>query len=76
MLTMARISIYLALASVCQFMVFASGNTSTAVVVPSSPPTNAALPILEAFISYSIEFVFLPDFAGTSSIHNDAFLLT
>ncbi|KAL5327447.1 hypothetical protein ACEPPN_005143 [Leptodophora sp. 'Broadleaf-Isolate-01'] len=67
---MARISIYLALASVCQFMVFASGNTSTAVVVPSSPPTNAALPILEAFISYSIEFVFLPDFAGTSVAPN------
>ncbi|KAK0114077.1 hypothetical protein ONS95_013582 [Cadophora gregata] len=67
---MTGIGGYLALASCCRQLAFASGTANSVVVVPSSPPSNAAPPILEAFISYSIEFVFFPDFAGSPSSPN------
>ncbi|KAH7326988.1 glycoside hydrolase family 79 protein [Rhexocercosporidium sp. MPI-PUGE-AT-0058] len=67
---MARMSIYLALANFYQSLVFASSSTTTVVAVPSSPPPNASPPILEAFVSYSIEFAFFPDFAGNSASPN------
>lgn len=35
--------------------------------VPSKP-TNAGEPFTEAFVSFSIEFVFFPDFAGMDAI--------
>lgn len=63
-------SIYLALAYCYQYMTYASAITNSAVVVPNAPQSNSSPPILEAFISYSIEFVFFPDFAGTSTSPN------
>ncbi|TKA76148.1 hypothetical protein B0A49_03722 [Cryomyces minteri] len=44
------------------------GNT-TAITVSGSVPHHAGTP-LEAFVSYSIEFAFFPDFAGNSSEPN------
>ncbi|PVH84106.1 glycoside hydrolase family 79 protein [Cadophora sp. DSE1049] len=63
-------SVYLALTSCYQYLAYASGISTAAVVVPSSPPSNSSPPILEAFISYSIETAFFPDFAGTSTSPN------
>jgi len=42
------------------------GN-STSFAVSSSLPSSAGVPVLEAFVSYSIEFAFFPDFAGERS---------
>lgn len=41
-------------------------GSSRAVAIGITPPLNASAPILEAFVSYSIEFAFFPDFAGLS----------
>jgi len=35
----------------------------------SGTPVNASAPIPEAFVSFSIEFAYFPDFAGKFSIH-------
>lgn len=42
---------------------YAWGN-SCAIAVSGAPPTNTSAPIPESFVSYSIEFVYFPDFAG------------
>jgi len=48
---------------------------SAATPIPvSSAPTGASEPIPEAFVSYSIEFAFFPDFAGGVSCHCQMFL--
>lgn len=38
--------------------------SAEAMTVGKTPPVNASAPIPEAFVSYSIEFAFFPDFAG------------
>ncbi|KAF2090616.1 glycoside hydrolase family 79 protein [Saccharata proteae CBS 121410] len=43
------------------------------IVVSGSPPDGSGGPLLEAFISYSIEFAFWPDYAGNSSIGPNTF---
>ena len=35
------------------------------IALSASPPAGVALPVLESFISFSIEFSSFPDFAGT-----------
>ncbi|PYH47944.1 glycosyl hydrolase family 79 C-terminal domain-containing protein [Aspergillus saccharolyticus JOP 1030-1] len=47
----------------------ASNNTS-AVVVSPSVPESAGLPVLHPFVSFSIEFVFFPDYAGNRTHPN------
>jgi hypothetical protein len=54
----------LALASSFYFGEYAHAS---AIQVSSTPPVNASAPLLEAFVSYSIEFAFFPDFAGIFS---------
>jgi len=61
---MGRITRLLALASFGQFFVAVQGNNA-AIQVSGTPPANATAPLLEAFVSYSIEFSSFPDFAGT-----------
>lgn len=39
-------------------------GTASVLSVSGTPPPNASAPIPEAFVSYSIEFVYFPDFAG------------
>ncbi|KIX02569.1 uncharacterized protein Z518_08510 [Rhinocladiella mackenziei CBS 650.93] len=41
-----------------------------AISLSASPPSNASKPILESFVSFSIEFSSFPDFAGNSSHPN------
>ena len=62
--TMGRMYRLLALASFGQFFVAVQG-TNAAIQVSGTPPANASAPLLEAFVSYSIEFSSFPDFAGT-----------
>ncbi|TAQ87643.1 hypothetical protein B7494_g4032 [Chlorociboria aeruginascens] len=40
------------------------------IIVNTTTPTNASAVIPEAFVSYSIEFAFFPDFAGNSTFPN------
>jgi hypothetical protein len=61
---MGRMTRLLALASFGQFFVAVQG-TNAAIQVSGTPPANASAPLLEAFVSYSIEFSSFPDFAGT-----------
>lgn len=44
----------------------ADSECDTPIVVDSTPPVNASEPILESFVSYSIEVAFFPDYAGNS----------
>ena len=37
---------------------------SKTISVSGTPPSNASAPIPEAFVSFSIEFAYFPDFAG------------
>ena len=62
--TMGRMYRLLALASFGQLFVTVQG-TNAAIRVSETPPANASAPLLEAFVSYSIEFSSFPDFAGT-----------
>lgn len=40
--------------------------------IPVNPtPSNAGGPLLQSFVSYSIEFAFFPDYAGNASYPND-----
>jgi hypothetical protein len=55
-------------------LTFVLGAISCALIVAAdpisldkSPPANASAPIPEAFVSYSIEFSFFPDYAGLYS---------
>jgi hypothetical protein len=43
---------------------------SCAIPLSVSPAQNASKPLLESFVSYSIEFSSFPDFAGNSSQPN------
>ncbi|MCJ1309933.1 hypothetical protein MMC25_003594 [Agyrium rufum] len=47
----------------------ARGNAATPVVV-SSAPLSSLLPVLDGFVSFSIEFSSFPDFAGNNSAPN------
>jgi len=62
---------FLAVSSVCQYLRLGCclDNTS-AITVSGSPAANSSTPLLESFVSYSIEFAFFPDFAGNSSSPN------
>jgi hypothetical protein len=42
----------------------ALGATPAIIPLAYSPPQNASKPILESFVSFSIEFSSFPDFAG------------
>jgi hypothetical protein len=55
----------LALASLGQLFSIVQGENA-AIKVSGTPPANASAPLLEAFVSYSIEFSSFPDFAGKS----------
>jgi len=57
-----------ALACVCAFLHLSAA--STAVHVSKSLPKDAAPPVLNSFVSYSLEFAFFPDFAGNLSSPN------
>lgn len=52
----------LAFANAARYLGVTQAN-QTAIIV-SGTPVNASAPIPEAFVSYSIEFAFFPDFAG------------
>jgi len=54
----------LAFASFSRSFGYAWGTPSNAFNVSGTPPPNSSAPIPEAFVSYSIEFVYFPDFAG------------
>ena len=43
---------------------FAEHAQASAIQVSSTSPVNASAPLPEAFVSYSIEFAFFPDYAG------------
>lgn len=45
--------------------VVARDSSSSPVAVSSTVPDTAGAAILHPFVSYSIEFAFFPDFAGT-----------
>lgn len=54
--------------SVAEIIERQSSNSSAISV--SAAPENASDPILEGFVSYSIEFAFFPDYAGNASAPN------
>jgi hypothetical protein len=45
-------------------------NTSSYISLSKSPPLNASAPIAPAFVSFSIEWAFFPDYAGNRSHPN------
>jgi hypothetical protein len=53
----------MAVASFCGLYVSASRTRNSIAV--SDTPINASAPIPEAFVSFSIEFAYFPDYAGT-----------
>lgn len=63
--SMAKSLSVLALACSSLFSGLAQAQISPVVV--NSTPVNASAPIPEAFVSFSIEFSFFPDYAGTLS---------
>jgi hypothetical protein len=63
-LTMARLHAVLAVASLATFFLPVCAITNSTPIAISSTPVNASAPIPEAFVSFSIEFAFFPDFAG------------
>ena len=65
--TMYSTSLFLLLATISEAWLVPRGSStgnSNAITISTSPPFKASTPILEAFVSYSIEFAFFPDFAG------------
>ncbi|RAL12296.1 glycosyl hydrolase family 79 C-terminal domain-containing protein [Aspergillus homomorphus CBS 101889] len=48
----------------------ATNVNTTAIAVSQSVPETAGLPVLHPFVSFSIEFVFFPDYAGNLSHPN------
>jgi len=46
-----------------------TSSTGNAICV-SANPENASSPLLEGYVSYSIEFAFFPDYAGNTSSPN------
>lgn len=57
-----RLFQFLALVNFC--ISFARAGKTHSISVSEAPPVNASAPIPEAFVSFSIEFVYFPDFAG------------
>lgn len=45
-------------------------STNSSAISVSATPVNASNPLLEGYVSYSIEFAFFPDFAGNTSSPN------
>lgn len=60
----------MALASFGRPCAYASGTTNLNPIAVSGTPVNASAPIPEAFVSFSIEFVYFPDYAGNSTSPN------
>ncbi|KAH8816373.1 glycoside hydrolase family 79 protein [Xylogone sp. PMI_703] len=58
--------------TLAQLALLVSGTAipAASVSVSGNPPTGASAPIPEAFVSYSLEFAFFPDFAGNRSSPN------
>ncbi len=56
---------------IAHLILLAADSTAT-IIVSGTPPANASTAIPEAFVSYSIEFAFFPDFAGNCSTHHIA----
>jgi hypothetical protein len=48
-----------------------STSTAPALSVSTSAPSSAGAPVLDSFVSYSIEHYFFPDFTGNSSQPNN-----
>jgi hypothetical protein len=55
----------LSLLALAGSLYFAEGVQSSTIEVSSTPPANTSAPLLEGFVSYSIEFAYFPDYAGT-----------
>jgi hypothetical protein len=55
------------LALACSSLFSGLAQAQISPVVVNSTPVNASAPIPEAFVSFSIEFAFFPDYAGTLS---------
>lgn len=47
-------------------LLFANSVTGAAIALSLTPPENVSQPVLESFVSFSIEFSSFPDFAGKS----------
>ena len=46
-------------------------STNLSAISVNLTPSNAGGPLLQSFVSYSIEFAFFPDYAGNASYPND-----
>ena len=46
-------------------------STNLSAIPVNLTPSNAGDPLLQSFVSYSIEFAFFPDYAGNASYPND-----
>jgi hypothetical protein len=64
LLTMARLHAILAFAGIATYFLPVYAITNSTPIAISSTPVNASAPIPEAFVSFSIELAFFPDFAG------------
>lgn len=51
-------------------LVWATAASASVYRLSASPPASAGAPLLDAFVSYSIEFASFPDFAGNKSAPN------
>jgi hypothetical protein len=75
---MAGILTLLAFATVAQvtltFASYGQARTPPGSIPVNNTPENASAPIPEAFVSYSIEFAFFPDFAGCFSPGDNRFV--
>lgn len=58
-------SLLLGAAAVAGVPTFVGRDTSSPVIVSDNVPDTAGASILRPFVSFSIEFAFFPDFAGT-----------
>jgi len=55
--------------NILEFVEKRTSSNSSAISV-SAKPENASNPLLEGYVSYSIEFAFFPDYAGNTSSPN------
>jgi hypothetical protein len=51
-------------------LIFLAADSAATIIVSGAPPADASTAIPEAFVSYSIEFAFFPDFAGSFSANH------
>jgi hypothetical protein len=61
---MAGLHVVLAVAGLATFFLPVCAIANSTPIAISGAPVDASAPIPEAFVSFSIEFAFFPDFAG------------